>query len=119
MKRDTHLILNPAAMNTNRALAVILCCGLACHVAPVFGQAPDPGSYSAEQFGVLATRGHKATMRDGVRLSVDVFQPKTEADKKFPAILIITPYSNNPGYEARGSWFARRGRRRHELAGHN
>ena len=72
-----------------------------------FGQAPDAGKYSAEQYEVKATRGHKAKMRDGIRLSVDVFQPK--ADGKFPAILIITPYSNNPGYQTRGSWFAKRG----------
>jgi len=76
---------------------------------PAFGQAPDPGKYSAEQFEVTATRGHKAKMRDGVQLSLDVFRPQAEADKKFPAILIITPYSNNPGYQARGSWFAKRG----------
>lgn len=74
---------------------------------PPASQAPNPGQYSGEQFEVQATRGHKARMRDGVRLSVDVFQPKAEG--KFPAILIITPYSNNPGYQARGSWFAKRG----------
>ena len=73
---------------------------------PVFGQAPDPGKYSAEQFEVKATRGHKAAMRDGVRLSVDVFQPKAEG--RFPAILIITPYGNNPGFQKRGAWFAQR-----------
>jgi putative CocE/NonD family hydrolase len=72
-----------------------------------FGQAPEPGKYSAERFDVKATRGHKATMRDGVRLSVDVFQPQAEG--RFPAILIITPYSNNQGYRTRGTWFARRG----------
>jgi hypothetical protein len=70
-------------------------------------EAPDPGQYSAEQFEVKATRGNKATVRDGVRLSVDVFQPK--ADGRFPAILIITPYGNNPGYQKRGAWFAQRG----------
>lgn len=83
-----------------------LLCGWACTV-PLNGQAPDPGKYSAEQFEVKATRGHKAKMRDGVRLSVDVFQPK--ADGRFPAILIITPYSNNPGYQKRATWFAQRG----------
>lgn len=70
-------------------------------------QAPDPGKYSVEQFEVKATRGHKAAMRDGVRLSVDLFQPK--AGGRFPAILIITPYSNNPGFTKRGTWFAQRG----------
>ena len=70
-------------------------------------QAPDPGSYSAEQFEVKATRGNKAAMRDGVRLSVDITQPVTEG--RSPAILIITPYSNNPGFQKRATWFAKRG----------
>jgi len=76
-------------------------------VAPASGQAPDPGEYSAERFEVRATRGNKAPMRDGVRLSVDVFQPQAEG--RFPAILIVTPYSNNPGFQKRGTWFAKRG----------
>jgi putative CocE/NonD family hydrolase len=71
------------------------------------GQAPNAGKFSPEQFEVNATRGHKAVMRDGVRLSVDLYQPAGEG--RFPAILIITPYSNNPGFQKRGSWFASRG----------
>ena len=94
-------------MKTNRTLAVIRYCVWIFLAVPVFGQAPDAGSYSAAQFEVKATRGHLARMRDAVRLSVDVFRPKT--DGRFPAILIITPYSNNPGYQGRGSWFAQRG----------
>ena len=94
-------------LKTNRTLAVVVLCALAFIAMPLNGQAPDPGKYSAEQFDVKATRGHKAAMRDGVRLSVDMFQPK--ANGPFPAILIITPYSNNPGYETRGNWFAKRG----------
>lgn len=74
--------------------------------APV-GAAPDPGEYSSAQHEVKATRGHKAVMRDGVRLSVDVAQPQAEG--RFPAILIITPYSNNPGFQKRAAWFASRG----------
>ncbi len=70
-------------------------------------EAPDPGNYSAAQYEVRATRGHKATMRDGVRLSVDVAQPQAEG--RFPAILVITPYSNNPGFQKRAAWFASRG----------
>lgn len=74
--------------------------------APV-GAAPDPGEYSSAQHEVKATRGHKAVMRDGVRLSVDVARPQAEG--RFPAILIITPYSNNPGFQKRAAWFASRG----------
>lgn len=94
-------------MKWNPVLAVIVVGISLLHTAVLWGQAPDPGKYSAEEFEVLATRGHKAVMRDGVRLSVDVFRPKAEG--RFPAILIITPYSNNPGYQARGTWFAKRG----------
>jgi len=86
---------------------LILLCVWSGFGAPLLGQAPEPGKYSEEQFEVKATRGHKAKMRDGVRLSVDMFQPKAEG--RFPAILIITPYGNNPGYQTRGSWFAKRG----------
>lgn len=99
--------LSTALLKTSRPRAVILLLGLACLLSPGLGQAPDPGKYSADSFEVTATRGHKASMRDGVRLSVDVFRPKAEG--RFPAILIITPYSNNPGYQTRGSWFAQRG----------
>ncbi|MBI3462042.1 MAG: CocE/NonD family hydrolase [Planctomycetes bacterium] len=71
-------------------------------------QAPDPGKYSAEQFEVQESRGHKARMSDGVRLSVDVFQPA--APGRYPAILIHTPYSNNSVAAAqRWKGFARRG----------
>ena len=94
-------------MNTNHALALIICFTWVCVAVQASGQAPDPGKYSTEQFEVKATRGHKAKMRDGIQLSVDVFQPKAEG--KFPAILIITPYSNNPGFQKRGTWFAQRG----------
>lgn len=71
------------------------------------GEEPDPGTYSTEQFEVRATRGNKATMRDGIHLSVDIAQPQTSG--RFPAILIITPYSNNPGFQKRATWFAKRG----------
>ena len=94
-------------MKINRALGLFVLCLWTGFAVPSFGQAPDPGKYSAAQFEVKATRGHKAKMRDGARLSVDVFQPKAEG--RFPAILIITPYSNNPGYQFRGNWFAQRG----------
>lgn len=94
-------------MNMNRTPAAFAVCLLLLQAPALLAQAPDGGKYSAEQYEVRATRGHKAQMRDGVRLSVDVYQPQAEG--RYPAILIITPYSNNPGFHARGSWFARRG----------
>ena len=94
-------------MKSNRSWTALVLCVSLCRAAVLCAQSPDPGKYSAEQFEVQATRGHKAAMRDGVRLSVDVFQPKAEG--RFPAILIITPYSNNPGFSPRATWFAKRG----------
>jgi putative CocE/NonD family hydrolase len=47
-------------------------------------------------------------MRDGVRLSVDVYRPAAEG--RHPGILALTPYSNNAGsLVQRARWFARRG----------
>jgi len=88
-------------------LFLILTTSLLFPLAGLPAEGPDPGNYSAVQYEVRATRGHKATMRDGARLSVDVAQPQAEG--RFPAILIITPYSNNPGFQKRAAWFASRG----------
>jgi putative CocE/NonD family hydrolase len=69
---------------------------------------PEPGDYSAPTHQVKESRGHKVAMRDGVKLSVDLYQPAGEG--RFPAILIHTPYGNNPtGGLARARWFAQRG----------
>lgn len=71
-------------------------------------QRPAPGLYSAEKYDIAASRGHKARMRDGTRLSVDVYRPAAQG--RFPGILIHTPYSNNAaGLMQRARWFARRG----------
>jgi putative CocE/NonD family hydrolase len=75
---------------------------------PVGGQAPQAGTYSAEQFAVQESRGHKVRMRDGVRLSVDLYQPAAEG--RYPGLLVHTPYNNNAlGLMQRARWFARRG----------
>jgi len=89
------------------AFAVLILQAETAVLRPVSAQPPAAGNYSAQQYEVRETRGNKAKMRDGIELSVDIFQPQAEG--KFPGILIITPYSNNPGYQARGNWFASRG----------
>lgn len=77
-------------------------------VPAALAQAPDTGRYSAERFSVHESRGNMARMRDGVRLSVDVYRPAAEG--RFPAVLMCTPYSNNSaGMISRARWFARRG----------
>lgn len=71
-------------------------------------QAPDPKSPSPAKYAVHETRGHKAPLRDGVKLSVDVYRP--DAAGRQPAILIHTPYNNNaPGWTERARKFAQRG----------
>lgn len=92
----------PKTLATSLAPFLLAACSLA------LAQPPTAGDYSAPQHAVRETRGHKVAMRDGVRLSVDVYQP--DAEGRFPAILIVTPYNNNPtGGFARARWFAQRG----------
>lgn len=74
---------------------------------PAYAQ-PDPKTPSPAKYEVRATRGHKAPMRDGVKLSVDIYRPAAEG--KYPAILIHTPYNNNPtAWTDRARAFAKRG----------
>ncbi len=75
-------------------------------VAAAAAQAPDPGSYSPAVHDVIEERGRLVAMRDGVRLSTDIYFP--DGDGPFAAILTITPYDNN-GPRDRARWFARRG----------
>lgn len=78
------------------------------HATSLLAQKPDPGQYSVEQYETSGVRGVKVPMRDGVKLSVDIYRPVSK--EKFPAILIQTPYSNNgPGMINRAKWFAKRG----------
>src|SRR5262245_43130858 len=87
----------------------LICCLLLDTVAHLCSaQVPNPGKYSAEQFEVKSSRGHRVRMRDDIRLSVDIYQPTAEG--RFPAILVLTPYNNNAtGLVQRARWFARRG----------
>ena len=70
-------------------------------------QAPQAGSYSPAQFAVRQSRGHMVPMRDGVHLSVDIYQPS--APERFASLLSIVPYDNNAGWKERAKWFAARG----------
>ena len=95
-----------------RTLGVLLlvASGTACRdTASVRGvgvQAPAAGDYSAATFAVTETRGDLVAMRDGVRLSVDIYRP--DAPGRSAGILSITPYDNN-GPRERARWFAKRG----------
>jgi putative CocE/NonD family hydrolase len=69
-------------------------------------QAPDPGDYSKQQFEVQESRDQKIAVRDGAEIVVDIFRP--EAEGRFPAVLLQTPY-NKSGQAARANKFAARG----------
>lgn len=70
------------------------------------GQAPLAGKYSSADYKVVEARNEKVKMRDGARLVVDIFRPKSEG--RFPAVLCQTPYGKG-GLASRAKWFAERG----------
>ena len=73
-------------------------------------QRPNPGEYSPARYEVQSTRGNRVVMRDGVRLSVDIYQPIVAGRARLPAILSMTPYDNlSPSLVTRSKWFAQRG----------
>ncbi len=63
---------------------------------------------SKPDYKVRLNLGVMIPMRDGVKLSSDFYFP--EAEGKFPAILIRTPYNNStPRYDRYGKFYATRG----------
>jgi putative CocE/NonD family hydrolase len=93
-------------MKRSEFVAVVIALGLGA--APARPQLPEAGKYSTEQYSVKASRGHRVVMRDGVRLSADLYQPA--APGRYPALLLHTPYNNNTvGSIQRAEWFVRRG----------
>ena len=75
-------------------------------VHPTLAQRPDARNYSTAQYQVVETRSIMVTMRDGVRVSVDLYRPAAPGPQA--GILYITPY-DNAGIRARARWFAERG----------
>src|SRR5262249_10228364 len=69
-------------------------------------QAPDPGNYSAARYEIQERRGVMVPMRDGVRLSVDIYSPKSP--DRMASLLTITPYDNT-AWRTDARWFATRG----------
>ena len=82
-----------------------------CALSAAWAQKPDAGRYSEATYKVKVTVGVMVAMRDGVRLSVDLYQP--DAPGKFPVILTHIPYDNQRPVAwygpARAKWFAQRG----------
>jgi len=69
-------------------------------------QAPDPRNYSAARYELIERRGIMVPMRDGARLSVDIYTPKSL--EKWPGILCILPYDKGI-MRTDARWFAKRG----------
>ena len=68
----------------------------------------DEAKLSKPTYGVRMEHNVLVPMRDGVRLSVDIYRP--DADGTFPVILVRTPYNNNsPNAVEQSTWFAERG----------
>ena len=53
-------------------------------------QRPDSGHYSEPECETKVVLGNKVPMRDGVRISVDLYRP--DAPGRFPVILTHTGY---------------------------
>lgn len=69
---------------------------------------PNPGKYSAEKYQVREELGQKFAMRDGIKLTMDIFRP--DAEGRFPVVLCHTPYNRQGGgFKKRAHWFAKRG----------
>src|SRR4051794_12351338 len=82
-KRGSTCTARQAALKTIACTAAVLLGSL-----PEFAtaQAPDPGSYStAKDYELQERRGVMVPMRDGVRLSIDLYVPKTS--EKLPVVL--------------------------------
>jgi len=63
---------------------------------------------SRPEYTVKMKLGVMVPMRDGVKLAADLYLP--DAEGKFPAILIRTPYNNStPRYDRYGKFYASRG----------
>ena len=68
-----------------------------------------PDGHIRASVATLKTGEHvRVRMRDGVELSADIYRP--DAEGKFPALLLRTPYSNNTtGGVDQSKFFAERG----------
>ena len=74
------LVVGPAALNGQQTTQVI-------HY--------DEAKLSKPTHGIVTELNVPVPMRDGVKLSADIYRP--DVDGQFPAILVRTPYSNNSG----------------------
>src|SRR5436189_1841930 len=74
------------------AAATCLCVGLFLASAPALPQAKAGEQRKAQAYTV--TRGIQITMRDGVKLSANLYMPNA-APGRIPTVLMRTPYSKD------------------------
>lgn len=75
---------------------------------PAAAQKPDPGSYSPGTHTVREIRSRMVSMRDGVRISVDLYLP--DSVDRAATLVSMTPYDNSSlGARNNGRWWARHG----------
>lgn len=73
-----------------------------------WAQMPTTQESSKPQYKIKIELGELVPMRDGIRISVDIYRP--DAPGRFPVILAQTPYDNLPWARHLGArWFAERG----------
>jgi putative CocE/NonD family hydrolase len=89
----------------NKVKHITITCAILI-ICTSFSQAE--GIISKPVYKVRMALGVMVPMRDGVKLSSDLYFPDTEG--KFPAILIRTPYNNSSSrYDRYGKFYASRG----------
>jgi predicted acyl esterase len=63
---------------------------------------------SSVEYSVALTSDVMVPVRDGTCLATDVYQPAAADGRRFPCILMRTPYDKSLSHKT-GSFFARRG----------
>jgi putative CocE/NonD family hydrolase len=68
----------------------------------------DESKLSKPTYKVIVENNVPVPMRDGVKLAADIYRP--DADGKFPALVLRTPYNKSSSFEISDSkWWAERG----------
>lgn len=91
-------------MNKIKTLALYLCATILLMQFPKVGFAQE---ISQPKYHVIEELDVKVNMRDGIRLSTNIYRPDTAG--KFPVILVRTPYGNGGEGHKRGHFFAEHG----------
>ncbi len=88
-------------------LAIYLTIILVSIVAPVMEWEELVFAQSEPTYDIKVELDVKVPMRDGIRLSTNIYRP--DAEGKFPVILIRSPYGNGGAKDSMGHAYAKRG----------